>query len=192
MLPFVSFEHYFFPPILNWPVSMHMTCTIGITEMNQSWIDEDILLRTCEKVLQVSEVTVTASNTVTGTILVEDENLARCEPSLESSKWKNKRNEITNISFSYKNRNLSCQRCKRIFETPVEWQPLKLLKQVVVVHVDRVCCNIFFHAVFTGTISIGYKIQLFFSTIHHFYLFHFSFVLHASFFFSHNGRLSGC
>ena len=62
---------------------MHVTGTVGVTEVDQGGVYHGLLLALLQQVLQVTQVSEAASDTVPGTILVQDKHLTRCEPSLE-------------------------------------------------------------------------------------------------------------
>ena len=62
---------------------MDMTGTEGIAEVDEGGVNKYVLLRSVKEVLEVFEMPVTASNSVTCTVLVQDKDLTRSEPTLE-------------------------------------------------------------------------------------------------------------
>ena len=63
-------------------VPVHVTGTVGVTEVDQGGVYHGLLLALLQQVLQVTQVSEAASDTVPGTILVQDKHLTRGEPSL--------------------------------------------------------------------------------------------------------------
>ena len=61
---------------------MHMTSTECITEVDQSWINENIFFWSIQKILEVFEVSEAATNAIPAAVLVQDKDLARGEPTL--------------------------------------------------------------------------------------------------------------
>ena len=65
---------------------MYMTRTIGVAEVYQRGIDQDVFLTLLQQVLQVAEVPETASHPVPRTVLVKNEHLAGSEPTLQQDR----------------------------------------------------------------------------------------------------------
>ena len=72
---------------------MDMTGTEGIAEVDEGGVNKYVLLRSVKEVLEVFEMPVTASNSVTCTVLVQDKDLTRSEPTLEIEERVNRWNK---------------------------------------------------------------------------------------------------
>ena len=70
-----------------------MTGTEGIAEVDEGGVNKYVLLRSVKEVLEVFEMPVTASNSVTCTVLVQDKDLTRSEPTLEIEERVNRWNK---------------------------------------------------------------------------------------------------
>ena len=74
---------------------MNMLSTEGIAEVDQSRVNHDVLLATIEQFLQITKMSVTASNAIPGTVLVQDIHLPRGEPTLNKNKRLTPQGRIT-------------------------------------------------------------------------------------------------
>ena len=72
---------------------MDLTGTEGIAEVDEGGVNKYVLLRSVKEVLEVFEMPVTASNSVTCTVLVQDKDLTRSEPTLEIEERVNRWNK---------------------------------------------------------------------------------------------------
>ena len=61
---------------------MDVTGTVCIAEVYESGVDDWVFLALVQEVLQVAEVSVAAPHSVASTVLVQQEHLARREPTL--------------------------------------------------------------------------------------------------------------
>ena len=61
---------------------MDVAGTVCIAEVNQSGVNDLVLLALIQQIFQVTEVSVAATNSVASTILVQQEHLTRGKPTL--------------------------------------------------------------------------------------------------------------
>ena len=65
---------------------MDVTGTVCIAEVDESGVDHLVFLTFVQEVLQVAEMSVAAPHSVASTVLVQQEHLARREPTL-TAQW---------------------------------------------------------------------------------------------------------
>lgn len=67
------------------PVPMHMGSTKSEAVVKKSGVDDGPVLRPLQQIAQVTQMSVTTSNPVPGTVLIQDKHLAWAEPSLHNT-----------------------------------------------------------------------------------------------------------
>ena len=62
---------------------MHVAGTVGVAEVDEGGVYHGLFLALLQQVLQVTQVAEASSDSVSGTILVQDKHLTWCEPPLQ-------------------------------------------------------------------------------------------------------------
>lgn len=138
------------------PVPMNMGGTKSKAVVKESGVNNSPTFCSFQKITQVTQMSVTTSNTIPGTVLVQDEHLAWAEPSL----YKHRCGLCRCISHNKNSptprtcQNATHQATEGVIEPVVQREPLHHLKKRGVVKATGVSGDKFIHAMFLSSVSV--------------------------------------
>jgi hypothetical protein len=64
---------------------MNMACTVGVAEVDQGRVDQNVLLALFQQVLEIAQVSEAAAYSIPCTVLIQDKDLPRSKPTLKKN-----------------------------------------------------------------------------------------------------------
>lgn len=135
---------------------MNMGGTKSKAVVKESGVNNSPTFCSFQKITQVTQMSVTTSNTIPGTVLIQDKHLAWAEPSLH----KHRCGLCCCISFNKNSpmpptdQNTTHQATEGVIEPVVQREPLHHLKKRGVVKATGVSGDKFIHAMFLSSVSV--------------------------------------